>query len=303
MVEVSVVVVTYNSDLSKLFLTLKSIIKQKNITFEIIIADDGSEKFDRNIIEKWFALFGFDNYIIVSNKTNQGTLKNALSGLALANGVYVKQLSPGDCLYDEDTLSRFVLELKRKNISLGFGKVAGYKNDCQGGIILQSVYAPIDLNPYIDDDLDKIKRNYFYFRDYINGMSFIGKKDIVFSYMAKLSGKVKYAEDCTYAYIIAAGYKILFLDTYIIWYECGTGISTSKSSVWGKRIYNDNAECFKIIASEFSEWKIAHYLNFVKSPFFYLHKIIRNIYFKRKCKGYTGEPDREHILTLINERS
>ena len=45
MYDFSVVVCTYNSDIDKLFLTLKTILIQKNITYEIVITDlAGNEK-------------------------------------------------------------------------------------------------------------------------------------------------------------------------------------------------------------------------------------------------------------------
>ena len=49
--QIAVEVLTYNSDLEKLKLTLNSILIQKNIDFEIIIADDVSKNFNEKSIK------------------------------------------------------------------------------------------------------------------------------------------------------------------------------------------------------------------------------------------------------------
>ena len=42
-VEVSVLVLTYNSNLDKLIDTVKSVIDQRGVSLEIVISDDGSK--------------------------------------------------------------------------------------------------------------------------------------------------------------------------------------------------------------------------------------------------------------------
>ena len=42
-IDMSVIVVTYNSEWEKIKITLNSILRQKNISLQIIVADDGSE--------------------------------------------------------------------------------------------------------------------------------------------------------------------------------------------------------------------------------------------------------------------
>ena len=52
MIDVSVVLVTYNSEWEKVRITLLSILKQKNVSMQIVIDDDGSEKtYDKEIDE------------------------------------------------------------------------------------------------------------------------------------------------------------------------------------------------------------------------------------------------------------
>ena len=43
--DVSVVILTYFPDKEKLLKTLKSVLLQKNVSYEILIADEGSDNF------------------------------------------------------------------------------------------------------------------------------------------------------------------------------------------------------------------------------------------------------------------
>ena len=52
MIDVSVVIVTYNSKWESIRMTILSILKQKNISMQIVIADDGSRKIYDDEINK-----------------------------------------------------------------------------------------------------------------------------------------------------------------------------------------------------------------------------------------------------------
>ena len=51
--DVSVILATYNSDLKRIFETLYSILIQEKITFDLVIADDGSENNYKKEIEDY----------------------------------------------------------------------------------------------------------------------------------------------------------------------------------------------------------------------------------------------------------
>lgn len=281
MVDISVVVVSYNPDYYKLFRTLYSIINQKDINFEIIVADDGSKDFQKGRIEKWFGKIEFTDYKIICNKENKGTVCNALSGSKVAQGRYIKQLSPGDFLYDDTVLNRLVSHLLNNDISLCFGKVISYKLDLSSeNIELVNFCAPKDLKPYKRHNKKGIQKNYLIYRDYANGMAFVGKTELIKKYLQKLVGYVKYAEDCIFILMVADGVELFYWEEYIIWYEHGSGISTSQSNIWEKRIYNDNKECFKIIKNEIPKWRKAYEINFEKSMLYYFYKLKRKLKYK-----------------------
>ena len=142
MKEVSVVVVTYNSLYEKLEYTLQSVIWQQNVDFEIIIADDGSKSFDKERVVNWFDSKGFKDYKLVLNKENQGTMKNFISGWKAATGKYVKELSPGDLLYNKNTLEKSVRYMEEYKLGFAFGLAASYKkeNDCIELLNIMNLY-------------------------------------------------------------------------------------------------------------------------------------------------------------------
>ena len=100
----SVLMLTYNSSWDKTRQTLYSVLVQKDVSFEIIIADDGSDENNFEKIREYLAAWDFTTYYLVANEQNQGIVRNFNSGLVLCKGEYIKPLSPGDFLYDENTL-------------------------------------------------------------------------------------------------------------------------------------------------------------------------------------------------------
>lgn len=256
MKEVSVVVVTYNSPFEKLENTLQSVIWQENVDFEIIIADDGSKSFDKERVENWFLTNGFKDYKFVLNLVNQGTLKNSISGWSVAEGKYIKQLSPGDMLYDKYTLSKAFRYIEEHELGLAFGLAAAYQTEA-GRIELVNINNPRDLKPYYANNKEWIKHNYLINRDYVNGMAYIARSNLLLKYSKLLEEKVKYAEDCTYILMIADDVSVGFIQNYIIWYEYGSGISTSQNQIWSQRIGSDNIACFEVIGQLKPAYKIA----------------------------------------------
>ena len=290
--EVSVVVVTYNPDYSKLFQTLYSIIVQKDVDFEIIVSDDGSKSFDKEKVEGWFKENKFTKYTIVDNKENKGTVCNAFSGYSAATGKYIKQLSPGDYLHNDKVLAQMLSYMKEKDVRLCFGKVQAYAvEENSEKIIFRTYNAPADLNPYIQEDKKKIQENYLIKRDYVCGMAFLGERDLLVHYLSKLVNQVKYAEDCMYIYIIAADVDVAFWENYVIWYEVGTGISTSGSDIWSKRIYDDNKKCFELIKDELPKWKVAYDLNFSNGILGIAYKVVRKINRLKRRNVVDFKPD------------
>ena len=91
MIDVSVVVVTFNPSWEKLRITLLSILFQKNINMEIIISDDCSVNNYFEEVRELFAKNSFSNYYLISHIENQGTVNNLLDAVQQCKGRYINE--------------------------------------------------------------------------------------------------------------------------------------------------------------------------------------------------------------------
>lgn len=300
---ISVVVLTYNPNWIKLRNTLKSIICQKKVDFEIIVTDDGSKQNYFDNIKQLFEDNNFLSYKLINNKVNQGTVKNVLSALSEATGKYIKLISPGDFLYDEYTLENFVSFIYQNPASFYFGNLFYYSINQDNSIcLLFDKKNPNDIRPWIKQNSKKIFRNYLLKGDYICGASTIYDKEKLHHYLIELGGIIKYAEDLVLIYMISKkelGYYIH--SNKGIWYEYGTGISTSDNNKFLSIIEQEKHNIYEFLKNKkiIHSWiyKI-HYLNnkhikrllrliFFPESFFYR--------FSKENKGY------ESINCDINE--
>ncbi len=313
--DISVVVVTYNPNYQKLLATLKSIVCQKGISFEIIIADDGSQHFDKTIIEAFFNRFQFKDYRLLLNEVNQGTMKNALTGWKAAKGKYIKQLSPGDFLYDENTLLTMYSYIEKEESVLLFGPEASYTINDNGSISFIDYSNPKDIGPYLRKDENAIRNSYVAKRQFGNGMTFLVDSQKLVSYANILQNEVKYGEDFTYLFMIAGDEKVSYINRYIIWYEYGCGISTSKEDIWSARLDNDKKACYQLISQINKRWENIkwRYYDFedengLKRLFWKIYRKIRYTFVKIQSKrqkdniGYSKKlpsPDLIYLERLL----
>ena len=70
MKQISVVLITYNSKLKPIILTLDSIIRQQDIDFEVIVCDDGSKVQYEKELKDYFKSHDFTNYQLLLHKEN-----------------------------------------------------------------------------------------------------------------------------------------------------------------------------------------------------------------------------------------
>lgn len=247
---ISVLVCTYNPDIQKLKQTLYSIIIQKHVNFEIIITDDGSNNNCFDEIKNFFLLYNFSNYKLVDNKLNKGTVQNILSGMNFVSGKYVKPISPGDFLYDENTLHNTYEFIKNNPADIYFGTAIYYIRNESQVIINDRLKNPCNLIPYTKKNYKYIKFNYFYNHDYILGASIVYSSDVFMDYLKQISPFVKYAEDFSVICMLADNKKIEYImnnkkDNFnIIWYEANTGISTNGADKWHKILVEENNHIF-----------------------------------------------------------
>ena len=157
--DLSILLVQYRPDEGELRRTLASLLRQSCRDFELVVADDGSD-------EDFFPL----TRKILKLTPNGGTVKNVLNGAKQAAGKWVFTVSPGDYLYDADTVAWLLEVLRRDAPRVAFGRLACYA-DRNGAPIQRPGDAPFDRTPYRPGayDAKTAKRNMLLYDDGISG--------------------------------------------------------------------------------------------------------------------------------------
>ena len=104
-------------------------IKQKGISFEIVIADDGSKEDYFKEIRTFFQIHSFNDFVLYKNTPNVGTVKNLLKGIALSSGKYFFGYSPGDILKYQFVLRDLYCFSSRHNARCFFARAVYYHKD------------------------------------------------------------------------------------------------------------------------------------------------------------------------------
>lgn len=224
-----------------------SIIRQRDVSLEIIICDDGSnENYYQETVEL-FKQHHFTDYIFITHEKNQGTVKNLIDGVKIAKGDYLKLISPGDFLYDEYTLRAFCDYASEHPAVAYFGLAPYYRLDDESSFVMIEKGNPRDLTPWIKRNKIEIRYNYIRNCDYAVGASFFVKTDVFLKHMLQIEGKIKYAEDYSFVIMVAEGENVEFVNRPIVFYEYGTGVSTNPQSEFRQCVRNDNVVGLQMI--------------------------------------------------------
>lgn len=276
MLDFSIILLTYNSDIQKIYNTLNSIISQKKVSYELIISDDGST--DNKFVQiKQF----LDNKIsspfkLIENKINQGTIKNILSGINHSQGKYIKLISPGDLFFDENSLYNALEYINKNNdAAVYFGRPLYFTIRNEQVVYNYERKNPYYIKPYLKQNYKSIKRKIFIEDDKILGACTIYNREKILKYLTEISAFNKFAEDYSIIVMLANKEKIKFLNSdnaqfnYFIKYEYGTGISTSKNDKWKIILNNELQNVFNYLYEN-------HYI----SKFTLLSKTHKNYFLK-----------------------
>lgn len=237
--KVSVVVVTYNPNRQKLLDTLHSIVTQKNISFQIVIADDGSAEPETEAAEQFFAECGFADYVIVRNETNRGTVYNMVSAVAKCTGAYVKSISPGDLLIGEELLAQWVQSTETAGTPVSFCDAIYYVSEGGKKKLVQRSAHPQLLRCYQKNRLETARYHYLILEDLILGSALLCKTDLIKQYLDEIAGKVVYAEDNIFRLMAYDRVPFSYFPVNGILYETDSGISTSGDSFWAEKLMQD----------------------------------------------------------------
>ncbi len=249
--EVSVVMLTYNPSWEKMKATLNSIIIQKNISVQLVISDDGSKENFFQKVKDYLDHCGFLNYLVISNTKNEGTVINTLRGVEATTSKYIKIISPGDCLIDDNILYSWIKYMNVKDVEWSFSDAIYYKLDGDIPCIVQGKAHPTDVRPYIKGKKKTCRWNYVVCDDIALGAAIMAKRQVMITYLKRIVGKVKYAEDNIGRLMMFDGVIGIYFPYPAIYYESGTGISNLNSDVWKIRLRSDWDATTNEMVSEF----------------------------------------------------
>ena len=249
MKEVSIIVLTYNSVWEKLKATIRSILLQEDIDYEIVFADDGSA---RNWADEITELLKDEDVIYRFSflEENAGTVKNIAAGLKKAEGKYIKLITPGDFFYDPHALFKWVAFMEERKGKVSFGDAVYYAFSEDRFIQIPAAPAPANRDLFdLPQKREDVFVSYLLANDTALGASLLMHADLMRKYIDLFVDRVKYAEDYMLRLIVFDNETVHYFREKVIWYEYGTGISTSSENQWAKRLHDDFRATDEIIRS------------------------------------------------------
>lgn len=242
---VSVIVLTYHPQMEKLLATLEAAVSQQGIEFEIIISDDGSAGRSLSCLDGFFQERGFGNYRILEHEINRGTVGNCLAAIEKARGEYVFLTSPGDILFDSNTLADFYFFAKERHEKNCFGAAVQYAQTENGPQVVSPYSIPKNPAVYAPGRSFSTAKASFSSCNWIVGACFFREREFARTYFEQIADVSVYTEDTpSTAFALADGIPVTFFARNIVWYENGTGVSTGISELWKQRLAQDAEKSF-----------------------------------------------------------
>lgn len=244
---VSLLLAIYNPSLEKLYRSLRSVVMQKGVPFQIVICDDGSSQNYEETIKRFMDSLGFQNYIYVRSETNHGTVANLLHGLQYCDGDYIKVLGQGDMLFDDLVLKQMYefASINKLKAVTGFFQCFSEKNGKPELVSINRM--PQNLECF--SDKEKAIDQYVVSWDILNAATVLYEKICWQRYLKEINGKIHLCEDHALRLMILDGIRINILKMPVIYYEVAAGVSTGGNNEY-RRILNRDREVFFQMAKE-----------------------------------------------------
>ena len=243
---------------------MSSCLFQEDCPFEIIYCDDGSENNFSKEVETFFQKHSFKDFVMKCSKENQGTLKNLIEGLKVSKYMFCKTIGAGDLFYDARSLKRVVEVFEKESSDVVITNTCYFFDD--GNLKPFNVRNPIDIKGYRAKTYNQelIKKRLLLNQDLILGASVYANTDYLLNLYCEFEGKIKYTEDALLVYAALNNAKINYVDEYCIYYEYGTGISTSEKSEFQRIIQQECETIYDYMASQQIDKKYQKYLKIRK---------------------------------------
>ena len=284
MPQVSVIVLTYNPDPAKLRQTLTAAARQREVDYEILISDDGSARKDFSFLPTFMQQLGVENWRLLDNAENKGTVQNCLSAVREAQGDYVFLTSPGDYLFDDFVLRDCYRFAEKHQASLCFGDAVFYSAADGQPRVTQTYGTPAQPQLYAPTVSKARMKAAFFGGSWVIGASYFRRRTVALSYLEKIASGSVYTEDTTStAAALACGERLCYVARNVVWYEDGTGVSTSANQRWKEVLAKD-------LVQSYTQLKAEH----PKDP--YVDILYRNVVETNRTKRIVGKLLRHPLL-------
>lgn len=234
---VSVIVVSYCNS-KGIYETLDSIFRQTYPSIEIIISDDGTPGFEKELprLQSYIEEHKQENIVDVKMNAipvNGGTVQNVNSGLALAQGDYIKLIAAEDLLTDEHTIESFVEFMESHSFDICFSKIKGVTPD--GEFVYELASCDSDYQKLMKYSVEQI-RNYLFVRNFLPAPGAFMRRELFEKY-GFFKEDTLLIEDYPYwLYLSGEGVPFGFIDQVLIDYRL-SGVSST--GVYGVKFMED----------------------------------------------------------------
>lgn len=284
--EISIILTVYNQSEESIIKSLRSVAQQKDIDYQLIVADDHSSHDPTSLIEQYCKESHIQSYQVVRHPRNVKTIGNILHTEEYVHGEFVKVFGAGDELYDEHTLREIVDFCKEHSVKIGFGNIL---KDVDG-LKFNAPKNSAHYRPTGTAANKKLLSHQLNTADWIPGGAQFFKREVLFELMNELyyNYSLRYCEDFA-GTIGLTEYEIFHLDRFILIYEIGTGITGTSSITSRRRMYDDHLNLYRAVRTTRPlgiSYSLA-YCYFMIRRFIALHTPLYGFLRKAKMRSYS----------------
>lgn len=249
--DIAAVITVYNQPLRSTLLSLASAALQQGCDVKVLVADDCSSSDHSATFKNFLAYVGARSFEIVRARSNLKTVANIKNALGSADAPYVKCFGSGDLLYARHTLLDIIEHLSNGSAPSGFGEIRVYQSGQRNGARFR---APRAARLYQGDSpalRRRLLREQLLKADWIPGGSQFFSTDLLERLLSILSEQchVRYCEDFAMTLQLFESMPS-YLQSPVLWYEFGGGISSSGNSSSVKRMYLDHTNFYREVARQ-----------------------------------------------------
>lgn len=286
---VSIIVLTYK-DFSKIEKTLLSCFEQDYEHTEIIVRDDGSPNFKREIIEKFFSKYNYKGkYKVIHGEINCGTVINFNEAIKQSSGEFIVVVSGDDYLIDKSAVSKIVKKFNEDDKTLCVTARERHMWPDGREVILPS--------PYEEYAIKHFSCSKLWYLISANPCFIVGSatsyRRVLFEKIGLFDENYKLLEDWPfYLKMFENNIRISFLPYETIFHSSG-GVSTAKGISRNKMLVKDDLLCIShaIDSSEIMK------LSYLQKRFLYYRRELLSNELEEKDNIATNRKNR--VLSLI----